>query len=323
MRADLHIHSNASDGTDSPAELLEKIIESGINIFALTDHDTINGALEIMTPLNPVGSMTPLNPPLSGEDLNATSCSAPCQGGGREGVLTNNQGGEVVFIKGIEFSCITANHHKCHILGLNYDEDNHDFQEALNIGDKLRHEKFYRRIDLLREKFAIEFTEDEISSLLSIPSVGKPHIAKLLIQKGLAATITEAIERYINPCRTQGSRISAEMAVNAINSSGGIAVWAHPLGGEGERELSQDEFTQTLGELLSYGIMGLECFYSKYELAKCEWLEEVAVREKLFISGGRDYHGRNKNITLGRLNAENIYIDANRLSILGILGILS
>lgn len=277
MRADLHIHSNASDGTDSPDELLAKIIEAGINIFALTDHDTINGALTI-----------------------------------NNKTLPDN----ITFIKGIEFSCITANHHKCHILGLNYDENNHDFQAALKTGDKLRHEKFCRRIDLLREKFAVKFTDEEINSLSSIPSVGKPHIARLLIQKGLAETITEAIERYINPCKTQNSRINAELAINAINSSGGIAVWAHPLGGEGERELTQDEFTQALGELLSYGITGLECFYSKYELAKCEQLAETAAHEKLFISGGSDYHGRNKNIQLGKLNAENIYIDPQRLNIL-------
>ncbi len=282
MKADLHIHSNASDGTDSPQELLAKIIEAGINIFALTDHDTINGALTLSLSMK---------------------------------TLTDR----VTFIKGIEFSCITANHHKCHILGLNYDESNHDFQTALRTGENLRHEKFHRRIDLLREKFAVTFTDEEIRSLLSIPGTGKPHIAKLLIQKGLADTITEAIERYINPCKTPNSRINAELAINAINSSGGIAVWAHPLGGEGERELQEQEFTQALGELLSYGIMGLECFYSKYELAKCEWLEDIALREKLFVSGGSDYHGKNKNITLGRLNAENIYINPQRLSILGIL----
>ena len=280
MRADLHIHSNASDGTDSPEELLAKLIEAGINIFALTDHDTINGALTLRNK--------------------------------SKQILLDN----ITFIKGIEFSCITANHHKCHILGMNYDENNDNFQAALRTGDKLRHEKFFRRVELLREKFAVTFTDDEISSLLSIPSVGKPHIAQLLIQKGLAGTITEAIEKYINPCKTPNSRISAELAINAINSSGGIAVWAHPLGGEGERELNEDEFNKALGELLSYGIRGLECFYSKYELAKCEWLENIAVREKLFVSGGSDYHGKNKNITLGRLNAENIYINPKRLSIL-------
>ena len=278
MKIDLHMHSTASDGTDSPEELLKNLIASGIKVFALTDHDTITGALTLSRIIQLQDS--------------------------------------IKFIKGIEFSCITANHHKCHILGLNYDESNSDFQEALKTGDKLRHEKFYRRIELLRDKFSITFTDDEINELLRIPSVGKPHIARLIIKKGLADTITEAIERYIDQCRTPNSRLNAELAVNAINSSGGIAVWAHPLGGEGESELPEDKFRAALSELISYGVKGLECYYSKYNLDTCGHLAEAAAQNKLYISGGSDYHGRNKNIPIGKLNAENIYIDSQRLNIL-------
>ena len=277
MKIDLHIHSNASDGTDSPEELLTNIINSGIKIFALTDHDTITGAL----------TLSKINLPDS-----------------------------IKFLKGIEFSCTTANNHKCHILGLNYDENNKYFQEALSTGDKLRHEKFYRRIELLRDKFSITFTDYEIKELLSIPSVGKPHIAKLIIRKSLAGSITEAIERYINFCKTPNSRISAELAINAINSSGGLAVWAHPLGGEGEQELPHEKFINALGELISYGIRGLECYYSKYNLVTCENLAEIAAQKNLYISGGSDYHGKNKSVSLGKLNADNIYIDSKKLNIL-------
>ena len=273
---DLHMHSNASDGTDSPEELLHNIIEAGIKTFALTDHDTITGAL----------TMTGLVP----DDLR--------------------------FIKGIEFSCITEKNHKCHILGLNYDEGNQDFIAALTAGDNLRHEKFHRRIELLGSKFGITFTDDEIAALLRIPSVGKPHIANMIISKGLAATRAEAIERYVDPCDSGHDKIAAELAVHAIKSSGGIPVWAHPLGGERERELPEQDFSETLRELISYGLGGLECFYSKYTLTQCEWLEAQANHHGLYISGGSDYHGKNKAIPLGKLNAEGIKIDSHRLSIL-------
>ena len=276
---DLHMHSNASDGTDSPQELLQKISESGINIFALTDHDTITGALKI-----------------------------------REFVPEN-----IKFLQGIEFSCITGNNCKCHILGLNYDENNKSFREAIKTGEDLRHAKFFRRIELLREKFNISFTDSEIKTLLAIPSVGKPHIANMMISKGFARTRHEAIENFIDKCKTGVDRISAELAINAILDSGGVAVWAHPLGGEGESELPQEKFIMTLNELISYGLNGLECYYSKYELAKCESLAEIARSRKLFISGGSDYHGKNKSIPLGKLNAENILIDANKITILDIL----
>ena len=276
---DLHIHSNFSDGTDSISELLAKILEldSEINIFALTDHDTITGALKL-----------------------------------RE-IMPENQ--NIKFFQGIEFSCI-ANNGKCHILGLNYDENNKIFQDALRTGENLRREKFFKRVKLLHDKFSINFTDKEIDSLLKIPSVGKPHLAKIIVSKGLADNITEAIKKFIDECRTGIDRISAELAIKAILESGGVAIWAHPLGGEGESELSREKFTKILNELISYGINGLECYYSKYNIAKCESLVEIAREKNLYISGGSDYHGKNKAIPLGKLNAENIIINPDKLTIL-------
>ena len=273
---DLHIHTNASDGTDSPRDLLWNIQKAGINIFAITDHDTIRGAM----------AMKNIVPPA------------------------------LRFIKGIEFSCKAKSGHKCHILGLNYDENNRDFQDALRAGDDLRHRKFHGRIELLRNQFGIEFSDDEIESLLKIPSVGKPHIANLIVAKGLAKDRQDAITRYIDQCKTGTGRISAELAVRAILSSGGLPVWAHPLGGEGEQELSETDFRIIINELMSYGLKGLECWYSKYKPVKCEWLTKQAKIRGLLISGGSDYHGTNKNIPLGRLNADNKSIEPEKLTIL-------
>ena len=181
----------------------------------------------------------------------------------------------------------------------------------------MRHQKFHRRIELLRSQFGITFSQEEIASLLKIPSVGKPHLANMLVSKGLAKSRQEAITRYIDQCRTGTDRISAGLAVSAILSSGGIPVWAHPLGGEGERELTQDKFTATLDELTALGLEGLECWYSKYPVEKCEWLVSQANSRGLLISGGSDYHGTNKSIPLGRLNADDIKIDSEKLTILG------
>lgn len=274
-RVDLHIHTTASDGTDTPAQLLWNIQKAGIDTFAVTDHDTIKGAIE-MKKIVPPG---------------------------------------IRFIQGIEFSC-KARNSRCHILGLNYDEHNPMFQEALRTGDELRHTKFWKRIELLRENFGITFTDDDIDSLLKTPSTGKPHLANMLVAKGLANNKQDAITRYIDQCRTGTSRIYAEDAVKAILSAGGIPVWAHPLGGEGEAELPEHKFIMTLQELAGYGLQGLECWYSKYNSAKCEWLTIWAERFGLCVSGGSDYHGTNKSIPLGRLNADGINIDPLKLTIL-------
>ena len=278
---DLHIHTTASDGTDTPGELLQKIRDSGIKTFAVTDHDTITGALEMSEKIH-------------GED--------------------------VKFIRGIEFSCRTRiTDTKCHILGLNYDCENAEFIHALRTGEEIRHKKFYRRIEILRDEFNITFTDEEIESLMKIKSVGKPHIANLIVSKGLARDKQDAIDRYVNKCRTGNDRLDSDFVIHAILSSGGIPVWAHPLGGEGEKELPEDKFMETLSELISYGLHGLECFYSKYEYAACEYLEAIANQKGLYVSGGSDYHGMNKNIPLGKLNAENIIVPHERLSITKIL----
>ena len=273
---DLHIHTDASDGTDTPEELLWNIQKAGINVFAITDHDTIKGAMK-MKRIIPPG---------------------------------------IKFIQGIEFSCRTEGGIKCHILGLNYNEHNPDFQEALRTGDNLRHQKFDLRIKLLREQFGITFSDDEISSLRKIPSVGKPHIANMIVMKGLAGSRNEAIDRYIDKCKTGNSRIDASLAVKGILSAEGIPVWAHPLGGEGERELPEQDFRRALGELMSYGLKGLECWYSKYDVATCRKLADTAERSGLCVSGGSDYHGTNKSIPLGKLNSDGESISQAQLSIL-------
>lgn len=277
---DLHIHTTASDGTDTPEELLQRIHEAGIKEFAVTDHDTITGALETEK--------------ICGED--------------------------VKFIRGIEFSCRTRiTNTKCHILGLNYDYENAEFINALKTGEELRRKKFWKRIEILHDEFNITFTDKEIESLMKIKSVGKPHIANMIVSKGLASDKQDAIDRYVNKCRTGNDRLDSDLVIRAILSSGGIPVWAHPLGGEGEKTLPDDIFRDTLSELISHGLMGLECFYSKYAYSECENLEAIAYDNGLYVSGGSDYHGKNKNIPLGKLNAENIIVQPERLSIMQIL----
>ena len=277
---DLHIHTDASDGTYSPEELINKIHEAGIKIFAVTDHDTINGAMAVR-------KIFP----------------------------------EKNFIKGIEFSCrIEKTKAKCHILGLNYDENHEAFQEVLRAGTELRRKKFYKRIELLREKFNITFTDSEIENLLKIPSVGKPHLGNLIVKKGFATTRPEAIEKFVDKCFSGNDKLEADYVINAINSSGGIPIWAHPLGGEREKELSGEDFKSELKDLISFGLRGLECYYSKYEISKCSWLAEQAKFNNLLISGGSDCHGSNKNIPLGKLNADDEFINQKNLTILKELG---
>lgn len=257
------MHCTASDGTDTPEELIRSLKAAGIHTFALTDHDTIEGVRQIRD--------------LVPEDMS--------------------------FYRGVEFSCITE-YGKCHILGYQYDPEHPELQKALRLGEKLRQDKFEKRLRYLKEVHGIEFTEEEMRYLRSIKSVGKPHLAKLLIRKGIAADMQNAMSGYLNGCRTGRDKIEAEIAVKAILASGGIPVWAHPLGGEGEKTIEKEAFEPLLQALIKAGIRGLECYYSRYTMDQVGLLLGYAKQHGLLVSGGSDYHGTNKNICLGTLNAD-------------------
>lgn len=272
---DLHMHSTASDGTDTPEELLKNIRQNGITTFAVTDHDTIEGAMQM-------------------EKL------------AHDGVT---------FIRGIEFSS-KAPSGKCHIVGFDYDPQNEDFVKAIEMGRSLRKEKFEARLSFLQNEIKVPFTEEELAELRRMTSVGKPHLANIMIKKGFAVDKKDAIENYIDKCPTKNTRIPAEIAVKAILSAGGIPVWAHPLGGDGNRPKPEEQFKAMLEELTGYGMLGMECYYSTYTMPQTEWLTVKAHEKNLLISGGSDYHGRNKAIPLGKLNQDNEGIPAEKLTVL-------
>jgi PHP domain protein len=202
------------------------------------------------------------------------------------------------FFKGIEFSC-KAGDIKCHVLGYSYDDNHPDFMKALAAAEAKREDKLTTRIEHLREVDGIELTADEIAELEAIPSAGKPHIANILMRRGIPGTRTEIINRYLE--FGVESRIPAELAIRAIKSSGGVAIWAHPLGGENEIHMNREELEGKLDVLQDIGIEGLECFYSRYDEDEIAMLLDIAESRGLLVSGGSDFHGKNKNVEIGEL----------------------
>lgn len=275
-RVDLHIHSNCSDGSDTVKELLEKIKQENLEIFAITDHDTIEGCREMEQ-------------------------------------YSNN------FIHGVELTC-QAEDIKCHILGYGCDINNEKLLELIEKGKKLRRIKLETRVKYLKEKWNIELTQDELDWLYSRKSVVKTHFANILVNRGLAEDTVSAMKKYIDDCKTPNTRFNIKEAVKALNAADAIIVWAHPLGGEGEKHLTEEEFLPKLEIMKNYGIQGLECYYSRYTEQEENFLVNCAKRNNLLISGGSDYHGTNKkNISLAKLNCDNKFIDSDCLTILNVL----
>lgn len=275
MKTDLHVHSNNSDGSNTVVELAQNIKSSGIEIFALTDHDTVEGCKEM------------------------------------EELVPN----EIEFIKGVELTCL-CDKIKCHILGYGIDINNPKLSELIEKGKILRRQKLETRINYLKDVFGIELTSEEKGWLYSRKSVVKTHLANILVNRGLAPDNVSAMKKYLDEIKTGNTRFDGREAIDAIKSAGGTVVWAHPIGGEGEKHLSLEEFLPKFEEMKKFGIEGLECYYSRYNMDEIAFLTNCARQNDLLISGGSDYHGSNKNIPLGRLNTDDIEINSSELTIL-------
>ncbi len=275
-KVDLHIHSDYSDGSNSVEELLSVIQKNNIKIFALTDHDTIEGCKKLST------------------------------------IIPS----DIKFISGIELTCIYKDI-KSHILGYNCDFNNKELNDLIKKGKIMRKRKLDTRIEFLKNVWNIILTDKEKEWLYSRNSVVKLHIANILVNRGLEQDNLVAMDKYLAGCKTPNSRFEAIEAINAIKSSGGIPVWAHPLGGEGEEHDKEKVFLPKLEKMIKAGIEGLECYYSRYYEKEAEFLVNCAKANNLYISGGSDYHGANKtNILPAQLNTENNYIDSSLLNIL-------
>ena len=279
MFADMHLHSNCSDGSDSVSELVEKLLLSNIKTFALTDHDSTRGVSELL------------------------DCAR----------------GHANAISGVEFSCMDKTA-RCHILAYGFAVNDPFIGALVDKGDALRRKNFENRKNHLEKVHGIVFTDEELAWLLSLPKIGKPHIAKILIARGLAKDTQEVIRKYLDGCKDSDERLQAREVISGILAAGAIPVWAHPLGGEGEKHLSEEEFLSLADTLISYGIKGMECYYSRYTEEETAFLLKKADKFSLAVSGGSDYHGANKTVMLGELGVGKTgYVTEDMLSVLKLL----
>ena len=272
---DLHLHSNYSDGSATVKELVETVMQSGIKIFALTDHDTVAGVNEAEKYLS-------------------------------EGIK---------YVKGIELTC-KIDDIKCHILGYGINPETKELMEFIELGKKLRRQKLEARIKYLKDVWNIELTKEELDWLYSRNSVVKTHFANILVKRGLSDNNVDAMKKYLDGCKTGNTKFDARAAIKVIKASGGIPVWAHPLGGEGETHVSREEFCSQLKTMIECGIRGLECYYSRYTMEECDFLVKCAKENNLFISGGSDWHGINKTVPICRLNTDDTDISSDKINII-------
>lgn len=205
MKIDLHTHSNKSDGTMSPIELVQHAIINGIDLIGLTDHDTIAGWSE------------------------ATSAIR----------------GEFKLALGAEISCLTEDQKSVHILGLLFDGDYEPLQEVMAASRDDRIPRMRRMIELMTaDGIAITFDE-VMQHQPEGATLGRPHLADALVAKGIVGNRDQAFAELLNnDSKYYVSHISPSPleAIVLIKAAGGVSVIAHP--GASFANLEIDLFAQ-------------------------------------------------------------------------------
>ncbi len=258
MLIDLHTHTNASDGTDSPSELIDKAINRGINILALTDHDTTRGWSEASSAL-----------------LNHSSQSA------------------MKLVLGAEISCQDENGISIHMLGLLFNPDYQPLFEVLELTRENRHSRMERIIARLNEA-GIDITLDEVNAQRKgDATLGRPHLADALVARGHVASRDEAFAALLhNKSKFYINHYSPSPVetIKLIKAAGGVAVIAHPLASQRGRTISMDLFES----LISAGLDGIEVDHRDHSESEKSELLRFAIENELIVTGSSDYHGTGK-----------------------------
>ena len=258
---DLHCHSTASDGRLTPAQLIDRAHEVGLKAIALTDHDTLAGLGTFHT----------------------------C--GKKLGIET---------ISGVE---VSADYEKgtMHIVGLFIDTQHQAFRaflKQLADGRKVRNPQIVNRLNELGLAITMEEVETEAGVIDAgvgggaiDKSIGRPHIAAVMIKKGFVKTKQEAFDKYL----AKGGQAyftrfvaSPEDSIGQIHSAGGLAILAHP---PYLKAANDDEMDAIVGDLKKKGLDGIEVHYSTHTPEQTALCAKLAQKYDLVPSGGSDFHG--------------------------------
>ncbi|MDK8803350.1 PHP domain-containing protein [Dermabacter hominis] len=259
---DLHTHSAVSDGTESPAAVIEQARRAGVDVIALTDHDTDRGI--------------------------ATARGAATRAG-------------LGFLPGMEVSA-KLHGRSIHILALgSTPAPGSAFAVKLDEVRDSRERRAQRIVERLSEDFPITWEavlDTESSRDVSVASVGRPHIADALTRAGVVSGRAEAFAHLLaphSPYYVPYRALEAEDAIAGIHASGALAVGAHLMTRTRGKGLDSDGCQ----ELIDCGLDGLEIFHREHGEAERAALAAIARERNLIVTGGSDYHGSGKPNRLG------------------------
>ena len=245
-KVDLHIHTTASDGRLSPEEIVRKSAGLGMNTIALADHDTIDGIAPALEVARDFPQLTVI----------------PCVE-----ISTDTPGGEV------------------HMLGYFIDYRDSVLMAAL---ERFRLSRLTRAQGMIAKlgKLGVDINWQRVREIAGDGSIGRPHIAQAMLEKGYIKSFGEAFTKYIGyggPAYVERYKMTPEEAVKLVLQAKGLPVLAHPF--------TVEDSEAMIIRLKSAGLVGIEAYYKDYTADEIRNLVSLAEKYNLITTGGTDYHG--------------------------------
>ncbi|MBI4467523.1 MAG: PHP domain-containing protein [Acidobacteria bacterium] len=273
---DLHTHSTASDGTLTPEALVDLAADQGLAAIALTDHDTVEGVPAALAR----GALCGLH-----------------------------------VIPGVELSVHWDGSGQMHILGYYLRTDDTRLCERLGWLRDRRRERAQRIVEKLRG-LGIQISFARVEGLAGGESIGRPHVARALLEAGAVGSLGEAFGRFLSPGRPgyeSKEELGVEEGIGLVKASGGAAVLAHPA----TLKLNPAALAGCLKELKAFGLDGLEAVWSGHSAQQMAQFQALACNLDLLATGGSDFHGDNKpEIKLGTGRRNNVQVPDTLLDVL-------
>ena len=245
-RIDLHIHSSVSDGKFSPEDIVRRSAELGLTVIALCDHDSVDGIVPALE----------------------AARGLP----------------QIRVIPGVELSTYAPGS-EVHVLGYFIDYTDPELKTTLVGLRHSRRERAKRMIAKLKGS-DVHIDWGRVQEIAGSGSIGRPHIAQAMLEKGYITSFKEAFTKYIGfkgPAYVERQKITPAEAVALLAKTGGLPVLAHPL--------TVNNPEAMIAELKTAGLVGLEVNYNGYTEGERDSLAQLAKKYDLIATGGSDYHG--------------------------------
>ncbi|MGW1071291.1 PHP domain-containing protein [Streptomyces sp. NPDC002537] len=265
MRIDLHTHSTASDGTDTPAELVRNAAAAGLDVVALTDHDGVGGHAEAIAAL-PAG---------------------------------------LTLVTGAELSCRFAgpDGFSVHMLAYLFDPEEPELARERELVRDDRVPRARAMVTKLNE-LGVPVAWERVAELAAGGAVGRPHVASAMVELGVIDTVSDAFTpdwlAGAGRAFVEKHELDPFDAIRLVKAAGGVTVLAHPLALKRGNCVSEGQ----IAELASAGLDGVEVDHMDHDAATRARLRGLASDLSLLTTGSSDYHGSRKTCRLGEFTTD-------------------